>query len=187
MKSLLSHTDHSTIKQGIEFIERKDYLTPEETKPHTVVFVGPTGKGKSSMVNLLFNRAVADVSSSAISATRTCKIYQGKYSLPYTGLDNTSDDGQVSTVNVVDTIGFSDTRLDDKQVREIIESTIQGQEISIDRIVVVCADRIEAKHRDEIKKMLEWLNYKEHKQNFIFLYNKSDNLDDEVANQWRKI
>ena len=46
----------------------------------------------------------------------------------------------------------------------------------IDKVVIVCAGRIEMQHAAAIKQFMEWLSHKDYKENFVLIYNKSDLL-----------
>ena len=48
----------------------------------------------------------------------------------------------------------------------------------IDKVVIVCSGRIERGHVDSIKQFMKWLRFQEFKRKFVFIYNKSDTLDE---------
>jgi 2-oxoglutarate dehydrogenase complex dehydrogenase (E1) component-like enzyme len=48
--------------------------------------------------------------------------------------------------------------------------------IFIDKVIIVCSNRLEAVQVMAIKRCMEWLKFKDHKDNFSFILNKSDNL-----------
>ena len=42
--------------------------------------------------------------------------------------------------------------------------------------MIVCSGRIEKQHAEAVKQFMKWLSYKEYKENFVLVYNKSDLL-----------
>ena len=49
----------------------------------------------------------------------------------------------------------------------------------IDKVVVVCSGRIEGHHAQAIGQFMNWLEYKKHRNQFVFVYNKADHCDSE--------
>jgi len=136
----------------------------------TVVVLGPTGAGKSSIVNMLFNRRVALVKASPLSVTRHMDVYCGSY----------FDIGLNETVplNVVDSIGFCDSVIPPQEVLQMVKGYIKANMWVIAKVVIVCASRIEREQCDAIRNFMRWLKYDSHKAEFVFVYNKADHLDE---------
>merc|ERR1719341_2723419 len=47
----------------------------------------------------------------------------------------------------------------------------------LDKVVVVCSGRIEGVHARAIKQLLHWLKYPKYKDRFMFIYNKTERLN----------
>ena len=80
-------------------------------------------------------------------------------------------------VNIVDTIGMCDSTLNKEEVYGLIKDSIISNMICIDKVVIVCAGRIEKDHKNAVKQFTKWLQYENHKQNFVFIYNKCEEDD----------
>eukprot|EP00092_Neocalanus_flemingeri_P010674 GFUD01011498.1.p1 GENE.GFUD01011498.1~~GFUD01011498.1.p1 ORF type:complete len:524 (+),score=119.24 GFUD01011498.1:69-1640(+) len=244
---------------------------------YNIVILGPTGSGKSSLINLLFNQTVAKAAPTAASVTRTVNYIEGTYvsskelkkksikhglevdhkdsphspkmqinqTKMYSDGDKDLDefgvkkfrekttsqkvkdignsleilelqldkastesaheirermavihekailmhkkevetikDGEkkpIESVCVVDTIGLCDTLFQDQEVYQIIKSSVDSNITLIDRVVIVCSGRIEKPKADAIKLFLNWMNYPKYKDNFVFVYSKSDDMSE---------
>jgi hypothetical protein len=84
----------------IRFRKTEDALTKSDGKAYTVVVLGPTGCGKSHLINNAFNRNVCEAAASAHSVNREVKFYQGEYS--WANIEG----AYVRSVNIIDTIGI---------------------------------------------------------------------------------
>jgi len=133
-----------------------------------VLVIGPTGCGKSHLINLMYNQTVCHSAGSAESVTKSIHITTGS--------------GTVEScrrkVNVIDTIGLCDSKMSSSEVLGLIKEKVSQNFMYIDRVVVICSGRIEAVHSDAIKQILKWLRYGTftYQANFTFVYNKADQL-----------
>eukprot|EP00092_Neocalanus_flemingeri_P013797 GFUD01014883.1.p1 GENE.GFUD01014883.1~~GFUD01014883.1.p1 ORF type:complete len:462 (+),score=94.04 GFUD01014883.1:114-1499(+) len=152
--SELTNEDH------VEFSKQTRLILKEDKAAHNIVFLGPTGCGKSNLVNQLYNKKVVISKASASSVTRKIQYTQGEYR------------GQ--KVNIVDTVGMCDTVLSEFEVYELIKDSIRANMVYIDKVVIVCAGRIEGAHKAAVKQFTKWLDYEQNKHNYVFIYNKSD-------------
>jgi GTP-binding protein EngB required for normal cell division len=126
--------------------------------------MGPTGSGKSSIINRLFNQRVSEEGSDAMSVTRTMTVYEG----------TAAHRQEVFSVNTIDTMGFCDSTSSEKEVVALLKHFIKAQMTHIDMVVVVVSGRIEQAHVKSIRQLLDWLDQKAHPGNFVFVYNKAD-------------
>lgn len=138
-----------------------------------VLLLGPTGAGKSTIINTLYNRRVALVKASPHSVTKHMDIYSGTY----------SNRGAVTDLNIIDSIGFCDSVLTAAEVVSIVKGFIQTNDVILHKVVIVCAKRIERDHALAISQFLGWLKYSQNQGNFVFVYNQAENLDDAERNE----
>ena len=137
---------------------------------YNILIVGPTGSGKSTLTNLFFNARVSKTSEkSTISITRTFHVVHGSYQC---------EDNESISVNVVDTMGLCDLFVEDEDAVQLLSGAILAEHSKIDRVVIVLAGTpIKAAHKCAIKALLQKLSYKDNKDNFVFLYNKTEGAD----------
>lgn len=161
---------------GTNFSRYKDVLTKADNKNFNVIFIGPTGSGKSTLINNFFNLPVVEARASATSVTRNVQFIEGNYSAldSDTGLDLGG-----KTINVIDTIGMCDTYFTADEIYNMIKTNIELNLAKINKVVIVCSGRIEKQHADMIKKFMTWLQYNKNKKRFCFIYNKSDQLTEQ--------
>jgi GTP-binding protein EngB required for normal cell division len=153
----------------VEYTGKSPSLIPQDGDVNVVV-LGPTGSGKSSIINALFNKRVCPVKASALSVTRQMEIYSGYMK-----------DAQRVTkkLNVIDTIGFCDSIIPPEEIMALVKQFIRANVVSVHKVVIVCSGRIEAAQATQIKHLLQWLGYSRHKSEFVFIYNKAEDLDDD--------
>ena len=86
----------------VEYTTTKSELKSEDSKKYNILFLGPTGSGKSHLINHLFNRNVAKSDSTQDSVTKEIRFFEGCLYIGWVG-------GGVTNipVNVIDTIGNS--------------------------------------------------------------------------------
>ena len=163
---------------NVEFTKQVQYLHPEDDNLYNIVFFGPTGAGKSSLINLLFNSRVTLATSGAMSVTKDIIFSKGKAK----GMYLKSQDGKMEKVtkdvNIVDTVGFCDTKLSPWEIYELVKDKLSTNLLHIDRVVFVSSGRLEKAHKEAIKQFMDWLKYEKNKKNFCFIHNKCDAMDE---------
>lgn len=164
-------------QEHIVFEGQKQYLIEDENSAYNIVLIGPTGAGKSSMINLIFNEIVTVASAGASSATREVIFLQGSSSGEKL-LEDTSVQLKHPKINVIDTIGLCDTVMTKNEVFSIIKDKLKTNLLHIDRVVIVCSGRLERDHQIEIQQFLKWFKYNDFASNFLFVYNKCDGLEE---------
>uniref|UniRef100_A0A7S4QBB8 AIG1-type G domain-containing protein n=1 Tax=Alexandrium monilatum TaxID=311494 RepID=A0A7S4QBB8_9DINO len=155
----------------IKYRRAKTPLTEREaSEAFNVVLLGPTGCGKSNLINVLYNKTVCPSVASLSSVTRNMRITQG----------TTTVLGRQRPVNVIDTIGFCDSEMSPSEVMASVQQHLKANFFEIDKIVLVCAGRLEAEQEAAMRQIMDWLRYSEgqNRFNFVLVYNKCDGLDE---------
>ena len=119
-----------------KFQEKKEALK-QRGEPVSILVIGPTGCGKSTLINALMGKTVAKVKHGAASCQTELVLHHGNYE----GIE----------ISVYDTVGFSDTegRSEDSIVKEIAKKK------KFD-LILICI-RMDCRADDKVKKMFKVL------------------------------
>ena len=152
------------------YLGNSDMLTLSDNAGYNVVFLGPTGSGKSNLINMLFNKTVVESAATASSVTRQVQYIKGQFT--YKNEQKTT----LKDMTIIDTLGFCDSVFSASEVLSMIQDSVKMNLAHIDKVVIVCSGRIEGVHAKAIKLFMKWLQYDSYKDKFMFVYNKSDGL-----------
>jgi GTP-binding protein EngB required for normal cell division len=144
------------------------FLQADAQDHFNILLLGPTGCGKSHIVNLLFNQTVSESKASARSVSRNISIFRGQAIIA----------GRRKTVNVVDPIGFCDTLLSTAEVIKHLKDFVKTNLCKIDAVLICCSGRIQPDHALSINQFQAWLNYKKFPLNFTYAYTHADDLSE---------
>jgi len=171
---------YEDVEGFVKYERSPQAIDPEDDDAFNIVLLGPTGCGKSNLINHYFNTTVSQTAGCAESVTRDILFFLGR-ALLARAPSQMMPDWHLETrkVNIIDTIGLCDSVIPTEIVQQLIKQKLKGNLAHIDRVVIVCAGRIELQQQEAVKQMMDWLQFKKYPENFTFVYNKSDMLTEE--------
>jgi len=131
-------------------------------KTYNFLFIGPTGSGKSLLINKLFNKTLCKSQSSIRSVTKDLKLIIGEMIVK----------NKMSKICCVDTIGMCDSTLKPIEVIELLKLHIKNNVFIVDHVFILLPQRLTLDEMDSIKLMLKWLNYPDTHDYFTFIFTK---------------
>lgn len=178
-KDLLSIYPEHKFTDHVIFHKTRMKLDEKSNDNYNIVFLGPTGSGKSSLINRLFNCTVMATDNGVKSVTRNIHYSEGEYTFhDY----NCKKKKKGKAITIIDTVGMCDSTLSKQEVYNMIKYSLKTNILHIDKVVIVCSGRIESNHVDAIKQFMQWLNYKKYHKRFCFFLNKCESLDKSKRN-----
>lgn len=148
--------------------------------PHTVhnssslrgqVLFGPTGSGKSRIINVLFNQELVVSEQALSSVTSDIQFIKGR-GMVYN--DRTFRREHRDLV-IADTVGLCDTRLSRDQLLRLLKSRINSNVRHIDKVIIAfSATRLPDAFRESIRDIMQWLDYDTNYRRFIFVMTHCD-------------
>ena len=140
---------------SFNFEKDKSTLDDHDDDMFNIVLFGPTGCGKSSIINLLFNETVTEASSGAKSVTRAINFTQGRGQ--FIEVREREEVNKLHYVNVIDTVGLCDSVMSENEVFNLVQDKLKTNLLHIDRVFIVCSGRLETYHQLAIKQFMHWL------------------------------
>ena len=155
------------------------YFDKKINNTYNVLLLGPTGAGKSRLVNTFFNKEIVKSEAGFNSMTR--EIYFIRSQKP----ENVNIANNKEMI-LVDTIGLCDTSWENERVHSYIKSRINQnfQEVDI-VLIVISRERLLKDVEENIRAMLDWLKYEKYYERFVFVFTKSSELTDEEKQSFR--
>ena len=146
------------------------YFLDDSPNTYNVLLIGPTGAGKSRLLNVLFNRKIVESAEGFDSVTKEIYCLRGRK-------PNNEILPNYNEMILIDTIGLCDSSWDEKKLHHYIKGRINQNFKHVDIVLIAIRNqRILPEVKQNIKKMLDWLNYEKYSQRFVFVITKSDNL-----------
>ena len=178
---------YAGLRPRVEYANTPGQLDLNDSEAYNVVLFGPTGAGKSTLINVIFNQNVAEADDDPDSVTKNITFYTGE---GYVTQFVRGMDVQVrKRINLIDSIGFCDSHLDADEVYRLIKEQIKCNTAKLQKVIVVTSGRIELQHKKSIEQILKWLNYDPQesgsvpRHSFIFVYTKMDQKKEETLEE----
>lgn len=150
------------------------YLDYNNNSAFNVLLIGPTGAGKSHLINALLNRRIVKSQASLKSVTKEFYFIKCQ------------NKGRKELI-LTDTVGLCDTEYSEEELIAMIKGRINENFRSVDVVLIVLPmDRITSEKSKSIKFVLDWLNYEKYGKRFTFVITKSVNTNNEVKNLRKK-
>lgn len=148
------------------------YLDYDENT-YNVLLIGPTGAGKSNLINAFFNSKIVESQAGFTSVTKDIYSIKGNHLKANNELNSIGNKQLVLT----DTVGLCDTEIDKQTLLEFIKGRISESFRNVDLVLITIAmDRMTEEKHESIKEILKWLNYNKYYKRFVFVITKSGNL-----------
>ena len=167
-------SDSSYDKECVQNVVENEILD-KSNDPFRVLVIGPTGVGKSTIINHLYNREVCTIGKD--SATRQTDEVSSTHGIYFYGKKKKD----FKRVNIFDTIGLCDGQLSDSENIEYIRSYFEPRIEKLDKVVVIFSVESKSENNTEaLKACLYALNYADNKENFIFVLSQCDLYDQDI-------
>jgi ribosome biogenesis GTPase A len=159
------------------------YYLDNNEDTYNILVIGPTGTGKSHLINVMFNERICESKVSHHSVTREIYFIRGKGQI----FDVKSSQYVEKNIVVADTIGLCDTEWGDSQIIDMIKGRVSSNIKYLDRILIVFkADRLTQHHIENIKRIMEWLKYKDNNLAISFIATYAEHIETEKKDQLRE-
>jgi len=116
---------------------------------HVVLLIGPTGAGKSRIINVITESYITESSIDVVSVSIDVRFYYYRYS---------NEDETNRKICLVDTMGISDNRLTTDELIKLLRSRIRNTVQHYNTVLLVSRNRILNDQFSNIKNLLTDLN-----------------------------
>ncbi|KAJ1569564.1 hypothetical protein HK405_002190 [Cladochytrium tenue] len=141
-----------------------------KTTTKIILLLGPTGAGKSRLINVLFGKAVATSKISASSVTKEITFYYGHFN---------GENTRNIQFCIIDTAGFCDTNLSNEEIMRTTKYKLNNTIKYIDQVYFVFNHRLEKVHIETCSRYAEWLSLKP--ENVCFIITKCESLNESAT------
>jgi GTPase SAR1 family protein len=144
-------------------LEGISYYLDDQEKTFNIAVFGPSGSGKSRLINMMFNRQICDTKVSLNSVTRDIHFIRGKGII--------GNGPQLRDVVVADTIGLCDTVFSEEETMAIIKDRISSNVTKLHAVyLVLSSKRCFQEFKTNLENILKWLKYDQKDNRFFFRF-----------------
>ena len=136
--TLISHRNEDFDASFETKAQKKIVTLRRRGEPVNILVIGPTGSGKSTLINALMGKSGAKVGKGAASVTSEVKLHEGEY--------------EGVQIRVYDTVGFSDSK--GKSDKNIVREIAKANKFDL---ILICL-RMDSRSDDKVKKMFTVLS-----------------------------
>ena len=148
------------------------YYLEYSRNTYNVLLIGPIGAGKSRLLNVLFNRKIIESRPSFSGVTKEITFVRGRKT-------NKEILPNFDEIILTDTIGLCDIESGEKRVHNYLKHRLNNNLQKVDIVLIVIArERISNDVEQNIRIMLQLLNYEKYSERFVFVITKSFELID---------
>ena len=171
---------YSFLPQDIQLFQpyKMEYFLEVEQDSYNILLIGPTGAGKSHLVNVIFNRKIVESDAGLDGITDEIVMIKcmGKI------YDYETNQYMDRKIIVTDTIGLSDRRWNEANspnLLQFLKERISSNFRKFDLVYIVFSnDRLLLEPIENIRNVLKWLNYERNSTRVRFIITKADYLDE---------
>lgn len=172
-----SNKIYSFVEDCITYIKVDYYLNPS-AETYNIAVIGPTGAGKSRLINVLFNRDICVSRQDHESVTQDSSFIHG-YGNVFNRATKTIEQRHFI---IADTVGLCDTKWNKEDLIELVKGRVSSNFTHLDMVVIMYkADRLTQDLKHSIREILKWLKYGDvnNETKFIFVATFAEDTEDE--------
>jgi GTP-binding protein EngB required for normal cell division len=155
------------VKDVWEFKFRTKF-TYYEPATFNVLLIGPTGAGKSNIINAVFKEPVAESGRRATGVSQAVMFYNGVMRTPKQ---------ENVRINLIDTIGFCDRVIPESEIVGMIRHLVLHKDVPIHKVLVIFGERIRDSEQDALKEYLKMMKFAENHDLFSLVLTKCNDMD----------
>ena len=161
------------IEGGFILNPQNGVLQEKVTNKLRILFLGPIGVGKSTIINHLYNRDICPVGEN--SARRTTNRVHPSHGI-FIDKNCKNCKNNATRINFFDTIGLCDGELTDSENVDFVKTALKRYDLQdLDKVVVVVdVHNADNTKEEALQNWLYALKYHEHKNRFVFILSQCD-------------